>query len=70
MSSDQSAIDRHLLGATSSEWCGFVRAEPVPWSAGPACAHFPAPHHPITRSAWHTSQRRPALHNPLPQRGM
>eukprot|EP00966_Prymnesium_polylepis_P111616 2582004-Prymnesium_polylepis.1 len=28
MSSDQSAIDRHLLGATSSEWCGFARAEP------------------------------------------
>jgi hypothetical protein len=25
MLSDQSAIDRHFLAATSSEWCGFAR---------------------------------------------
>ena len=68
MSSDQSAIHRHLLGATSSEWCGFARAEPVPWSAGPACAHFPALRRLIPRSAWHASQRRPAAHSPRPQR--
>ena len=68
MSSDQSAVDWHLLGATSSEWCGFARAEPFPWSAGPACAHFPALRRPIPRSAWHALQRRPAAHSPRPQR--